>query len=327
MNIKTTVCQNVRFLFINGYKALKLIVIYSGLAFIANKFRFQKNESKYPNGMVWAFGIYFTVYTLSLTLYQNRIDKIENRISFLVNYAGSNNFRIFFKEYESIRQAKVPLQPVLWKPLTTIRSLTGKRIDYSENENLLEGLLEEVKLKTTNSDLRSMNFNNLYLVSSNFEGSVLQLSGFENSNLSLSRFGSTNISSTSFRGSVLTGGIFHHANCANASFDSTYVRGVEFNGANLTMASFKNAYCRYSVFLNARLQGVKFQDADLSLVDFRGANGLSAEQLRIAKSLAGARFDDDLLLRIKRFHPELKKRIDSIPEETMTTSVFFKEVN
>jgi len=87
-----------------------------------------------------------------------------------------------------------------------------------------------------------------------------------------------------FRGAYLGGVKFDRARLAGAKFGGAFMDGAQLEQADLRDASFSGAI----------LNGAQLAGADLDGADLRGVLGLTAEQICLAKSHAGAQMDSRL---------------------------------
>src|SRR6185437_15256351 len=164
------------------------------------------------------------------------------------------------------------------------------------------------------SNLTSANFTSASLFRADFRGADLRFANisaaaaggivFDNANLYRSVFIGAMMERASFVKADLRSATLSNADVNQADFSAAYLAGADFSGARLEQAhfhgafaddaKFENADLRDAVFNGAILNDAKFDGANLDRADLRGALGLAASQVCVAKSHAGAQFDDSL---------------------------------
>lgn len=164
------------------------------------------------------------------------------------------------------------------------------------------------------SNLTSANFTSASLFRADFRGADLRFANisaaaaggivFDNANLYRSVFIGAMMERASFVKADLRSATLSNADVNQADFSAAYLAGADFSGARLEQAhfhgafaddaKFENADLRDAVFNGAILNDAKFDGANLDRADLRGALGLTASQVCVAKSHAGAQFDDSL---------------------------------
>ncbi len=104
--------------------------------------------------------------------------------------------------------------------------------------------------------------------------------------------------------------------CANLS--EVNLRGIKLYNVNLNNADLSGADLRSANLSEVKLRGANLRDASLtdavlSSADLRGAQGLTIEQLREAKTLYKSRLDPDLMKQVQEEYPGLLEKPN--PEE------------
>jgi len=150
-----------------------------------------------------------------------------------------------------------------------------------------------------------------------FKGSTLEFTTFRYAILHNSDFRATRHYNSIFYCSSLEGANFSCAVLKHSQFSSAWAYGCNFSGADISGCSFDGAKLRGSSFQGCRIEpdenhekvgrrefpvsfrgadlhSVTFDNSDLHDGDFRESQNLTLEQLAVAKSLKGARFDTDL---------------------------------
>lgn len=156
------------------------------------------------------------------------------------------------------------------------------------NINLVDSFLAKTNLNyvmLADSNLNNANLSNAKLIETNLQNARLNQTNLENANLNQATLES--------------------AYASGANFENSFCIKVNMYKAFLIKASFKNAHLMEANLRGSYLTGADFENASLYKADLREAIGLTAEQLKKAKTLYLARFDEELLEEIKQGAPEL----------------------
>jgi uncharacterized protein YjbI with pentapeptide repeats len=156
------------------------------------------------------------------------------------------------------------------------------------------------EVNLVNSYLAKTNLNYI-----NLKGSNLNSANVSNSSLIETNLENTRLNQTNFENSNLNQAIMRGAYASGANLKDAYLIKADFEGAFLIKTNFKNAYLMEANLKNSYLMGADFENASLYKADLRGAKGLTIDQLRRAKTLYLARFDDELLQQVREAVPEL----------------------
>lgn len=156
------------------------------------------------------------------------------------------------------------------------------------------------EINLVNCHLRKTNLSNVNLKGSNMNSADLSHAMLIDINLE-----STRLNQTNFEDSNMNQANLNNAFASGASFKDAFLIKSSFAGAFLIKANFQNAYLMESNLSGCDLSGVDFENANLYKADFRNSNGLSVEQLSVAKSLYLAKFDLELQQEIEEQLPEL----------------------
>lgn len=135
------------------------------------------------------------------------------------------------------------------------------------------------------SNLNSANISNTSMIDVILENARLNQTNFENSNLN----------HANMKGSYASGAIFKDAFLIKADFQNSFLIKTNFNGAFLMEANLRNSY----------LMGADFENASLYKADFRDVKGLTIDQIKGAKTLFLAKFDDDFIKQNQDFFNNL----------------------
>jgi uncharacterized protein YjbI with pentapeptide repeats len=151
------------------------------------------------------------------------------------------------------------------------------------NSHLAKTNLNYVNLKDSN--LNSAELNNTFLIETNLSNTRLNQTNLENSNLF----------QANMEGSYSSG----------ANFKDAYLIKTNLKGAFLIKTSFVNSFLMEADLRGSYLTGTDFENASLYKADLRDAKGLTIDQLRKAKTLYLAKFDDDIMQKLQEQTPEL----------------------
>ena len=128
--------------FDNRRKVLKwLLWDFSGLRFIYGKLNPEKDEDLQREGykrpvtfFLWLIGIYIAAFGIASNRYENKIDKIENRINGI--YAQiSKDIHVAFQRIDDVQKMTCPRDPKILNPISVIKSFWPP-----ENQQYKEGV-------------------------------------------------------------------------------------------------------------------------------------------------------------------------------------------
>ena len=154
--------------------------------------------------------------------------------------------------------------------------------------NLVNSYLSRTNLNYVvlkDSNLNSANLANSFLIETDLRNTRLNQTNLENANLN----------QADMRGAYASGANFKDAYLIKASMEDAFLIKTNFKNAFLMEANMKGSY----------LTGADFENASLYKADLRGAKGITVDQLKKAKTLYLAKFDDEILEQLKEFIPEL----------------------
>ncbi|CAN5244153.1 hypothetical protein BH23BAC1_BH23BAC1_13120 [soil metagenome] len=151
--------------------------------------------------------------------------------------------------------------------------------------------------------LAKTNLNYVNLTESNLNNADINNANLIHCNLESTRLNQTN---------------FDHCNMNQANLKNAYANGANFSDACLIKANLQNAFLikanfKRAFLMEANLNGcylaeADFEGANLYKADFRNAVGLSISQLINVKSLYLAKFDDDIMIALKKEMPALVEK-------------------
>ncbi len=156
------------------------------------------------------------------------------------------------------------------------------------------------EINLVNSHLSKTNLNYVNLKDSNLNSADLSHSFLIETNLANTRLNQTNL---------------ENSNLNQANMEGAYASGANLNDAYLIKTNLKNAFLIKTSFVNsflmeADLRGsylteADFENASLYKADLREVKGLTIDQLKKAKTLYLAKFDEDIMSQLNEEIPEL----------------------
>ncbi len=285
-------------------RILRAFGIYSGLAFVFSKFTYNTKKKVYPNGVIWVLGIYFSIFTFSITVYQNRLDRIDLKISYFTRLVETNNkdLDLILNNYVEIKNSLMPYPPRFLYPHLTFLSFIGKTVKYSDIYELQENLVLAVNPFTINNC-------------------------FDKQSIFFADFSDLKFTNSSFYNVTFFDCIGEFADFSDAiirqnKYDHCFLQFASFQSSSVWSTTFKNSYCRDVDFFDCDLKGVNFESSDLTNADFRGARNLKPEYLANAKTLAGTTFDEVFLEELKHEHHKIFDMIMETPAVEITAKEF-----
>ena len=149
---------------------IKWGVRYSGMEFIYRKFN-PSNPQALPTGVIWLFGIYIAFFGVASQRYENRLDRIENRVNALLPLLVTKETRrTALGRISSVQRMACPRQPKIFEPLNNWVSLFGKEQTHVETVDFLKGVIEGFK-----KDLEKAYLWGAYLRGANLEATELTI--------------------------------------------------------------------------------------------------------------------------------------------------------
>jgi len=156
------------------------------------------------------------------------------------------------------------------------------------------------QIELYNAYLKSANLNYVDLTGSNMNYVVMDEATLINSLLNRVRLNQASLKNAKINKAELKGSFLGGANCEGASMIK-----CDLENAQLIKTNLKGAFLMDANMKGAMLAGADFTNANLMKADLRGAQGVSAEQLSTARSLAKAFLDPELEQELKEKYPKL----------------------
>lgn len=300
--------------FFNNTKVILIVLLkYSGILFIIDKFYPLKNHKNLPNGTIWFLGIYFSVFTIALNQHSNRGNEIENRITTLLNFAIQKQYVSFFSTIKRVNNMRLPVKPELAWPFTSpFKSLFGNNIRYQEGYGDLKNILKEVNQKLEGIELRRENLNSLDFSFGNLKNTRLYWIQMNSCIFFQTDFSNAWMVSSKIKNSYLAGTILPKTKLINSQFKKSYLLSVNLMYSDLSQTNFDSCYITYSDFSNTNLNMTSFDGAIIFNSKFIGSRNLNVHNLIKAKTLFGIEIEKKYLDEIMRLKPQLLDSIESI---------------
>ncbi|OQY01694.1 MAG: hypothetical protein B6I26_03605 [Desulfobacteraceae bacterium 4572_130] len=335
---------------------------YSGLRFIWYKINppLQKKEisshfRRPATFFLWVLGIYIALFGIASNKYENRADKIENRINAI--YAQiSKDMKIAFERIPDVQNMPCPYEPNILNPLSIIKSfmpvVTGN--EYKELKEKKEKELEG-KEKKNNNKIKTWIIKKFYLKDIKYNDGVQQLKqlvedwagktktikhenkkekkvgelyGFdlnnihlENADLYKAHLENANLILAHLENAILVFAHLENANLngahlENANLYEAHLKNADLSFAHLKNADFSGAHLEYADLIGTNLENADFSGAHLEYADLIGTNLENATLI-----LAHLEYAD-----LREAHLENVRLYGAHLENTLFSNADFKDI-
>jgi uncharacterized protein YjbI with pentapeptide repeats len=259
--------ENPLFTSVSVLMILSILVIGLSLPYYLTDF-----DNFYPQVLAEAHGMLFDIAVIGILIfYLNAQGEKRRRIRTYIDEI--DDFRLWESEESAFRTAG------------NIKRLNRHHI-YDLN-------LAHCYITRTNLNyavLRNANLN-----SAKLDFSMLIGANFENARLNQTKFDNANLNQANLKGAYANGASFKHAQLIKSNLEKSF----------LIMADFESAVLMEANLTGADLSGANLKNCNFFKADLRGASGLTAEQLREAKTLQSAKLDPSLMEQVKAEKPLL----------------------
>jgi uncharacterized protein YjbI with pentapeptide repeats len=288
----------------------------SGVRAICNKIKPEweedikrKGHKKPSTLLLWVLSIYVGAYGVASVKYENRVDKIENRINSIYSQIPKD-IGVAFSRIDNVQNMLCPVKPDIYNPISIIDSLSPSKDEkYDEGVAQLKELVEDWAKRTETIEKRlerepqakkwiddleqyieKNDYGNTYigvLAHVDLENANLQKANLEDANLQKADLYGANLQDVNLKGANLQDAYLHDANLQNAKLERVNLQSAALYDANLQNADFEyganlqdanlaGANLQFAELANANLQdanlaGANLQDADLSGVNLQNA--------------------------------------------------------
>lgn len=155
-------------------------------------------------------------------------------------------------------------------------------------------------INLVNCYLANTNINYINLMGSNMNSANLSNSSLidvvlENARLNQTNFENSNLNNSNLKGAYASGAEFKDAFLIKADLQNGFFIKTNFSGAFLMEANLSGCY----------LMGANFENASLYKTNLKNVKGLTIDQLKNAKTLYLAQFDDEFIRQNKDFFNNL----------------------
>lgn len=160
---------------LNFYLILRYLFYYSGLKYIWEKIHPRTREipATFP---LWVIGIYIALFGIASNRYENKVEKVENRISALVAQMSSNDLNVFknaVANVANLQMSKIPFRPDILSPKSVFISFVREAEDDDESFQWLKQIVENHRSKLEGVYLAGINLHGALLHNGNFKDSEL----------------------------------------------------------------------------------------------------------------------------------------------------------
>ncbi|HEX8812801.1 MAG TPA: pentapeptide repeat-containing protein, partial [Terracidiphilus sp.] len=208
----------------------------------------------------------------------------------------------------AITGESTPTRKTLSTEIQAILTVLGRRRRDGKRER--KG--QQLDLSRTN--LRGVNLTDAHLEEAIFEEAQMEGADFRQAQLNGAIFLRARLEGAKFFRAHLQRAYFVAAHLERGGFAYADLGGANFGNAHLEWASFEEANLERVYFGHADLKGANFRDAYLVGTYFGEAKRLTIEQIREAKELGGAVFDDWLANGLRLAEAELIAAKNDNPE-------------
>ncbi|NQD68729.1 pentapeptide repeat-containing protein [Bacillus haikouensis] len=138
------------------------------------------------------------------------------------------------------------------------------------------------------------------LINSQLMGAVLEGSNLRSAILNGSDFKGAKMHYTNLKGSSLKNAKMKYIFCNETNFTGAQLDDTDLRNARLINSNFKSA-----ILKGADLKGATFENSEFVKANFIGAENIDINEIIKAKTLVGAKFDEEIRREIEKLKPEL----------------------
>ncbi len=275
------------FLFIKFIKVREnrkwLVWDFSGVRYIWTKIKPPLNEDeKLPTYrrpatfFLWLVGIYVALFGIASNRYENRADKIENRMNAI--YAQiSKDMKIAFSRIDDVQNMLCPYEPSIWNPFSIIISfLPIKNIRYEPAVEQLKQLVEDWAQKTKvikgkevgelyGFDLKGAHLENADLREAHLENADLREAHLENADLCWEAH--LENADLCWEAHLENADLCWEAHLENANLLFAYLENADLGCAHLEKADLREAHLENADLREAHLENADLREAHLENAD------------------------------------------------------------
>ncbi len=257
---------------------------FSGVRYIWTKIKppFNKDEklSTYRRPatfFLWLVGIYVALFGIASNRYENRADKIENRMNAI--YAQiPKDMKVAFSRIDDVQNMLCPYKPNIFQPVSIIKSFK-----FVVTSDEYQKLIEEKK----SSKIATWFFKHFYLVDIKYDDGIEQLKQL--------------VEDWAQRTKLIKGKKV-------GELDGFDLKGVHLEKAELSKANLEDANLRGANLKNADLGKANLENALFYGASLKNAKNLTAKQLSRVFSLWRVKnLNPRLAKKVKKINPKLFK--------------------
>ena len=257
--------------------------IYLGIAHLCRKFIVvtENGTKKHPSGPLWVIGIYAATFGIASQIYENHLDRLENRATILITaLLNKETGRLATLQVEKIKEIEIPVEPIFIDPPTIFNSLIGVTTFHKptiDRLNEAEALLDK---DLAEKDLSNSNFMGANLEGANLERANLEGANFFRANLKGARLERANLFRAKLEEANLYKSNLKATNLKEANLKKAYLFRANLEGANLQAANLKEGNLFKANLYEANFKLADLEKANLEKTDVIVANFKAAHLFR-----------------------------------------------
>ena len=167
--VAQTVRLFIEWLVYSLWKCFLFFLRLFGLVFLFKKFF--PDDNKLPTGFIWLIGLYSAIFGITSQIYENQLDRLENRASILITaLLNEKTGRLATLQIPKIKEkAVLPVAPEFLDPFSVFNSLFGVTAKHKDTIDRLDEALALL-----NKDLEVRDLGGWDLREANLRGADLQ---------------------------------------------------------------------------------------------------------------------------------------------------------
>jgi hypothetical protein len=176
--VAQTVRLFIEWLVYSLWKCFLFFLRLFGLVFLFKKFF--PDDNKLPTGFIWLIGLYSAIFGITSQIYENQLDRLENRASILITaLLNEKTGRLATLQIPKIKEkAVLPVAPEFLDPFSVFNSLFSVTAKHKDTIDRLDEALALL-----NKDLEVRDLGGWDLREANLQGANLQEANLRGANL------------------------------------------------------------------------------------------------------------------------------------------------
>ena len=227
----------------------------------------QQGDTRYPSIGFWLVSSYLALHALAVGFYENRLDRLENRLNALIAQTGGTHYKRALARVADVQDgAMLPSEPRLGNPWSAVSTFAKGEERHDASVNELRDLVRTFSDDLTAVELAGADLKGVDLINASLSDANLYNANLEGANLEGAILRGTNLI-----GANLNGANLGLADLTDAALDRAYLDDADLSGATLSSADLVEASLR-----NANLFGTDLVNANLRGADLRGTYSIAA---------------------------------------------------